>query len=125
MDQHYPLSSIGKRFVIPVHVSFESGEQWTALDLPVLPYRFSIISAKAVVTKAVAGTDNGTMLVKKGSTTLATLTFTASSAINAAISGTVSTNTFEQADQIRLTSAKTTAGGKAIVFLTVEVLPAV
>ena len=126
MDATYPLDLIGDQITLGmIPFSFETGETWTALDLPVLPYRYQIVKAVAVATKAVAATDSGTVTLKKGATTLATLTFSASAAINTAATGTVANNAFELTDQIRLATAKTTAGGKGLLLLTVQVLPQV
>ena len=123
MDANYPLNLEGSNLPLgPIPFSFETGEQGT-LDLPVMPFRFTIVSAVAVNQKAVAGTDSGTILVKKGSTTLATITYSASAAINTAATGAVAANAFEQTDQIRLVTSKTTAGGKGILLLTIRPLP--
>ena len=124
MDSTYPLTLEGSIVAIPtIPFSFETGEVWTALDIPVLPFRFKIVKAVAVATKALAATDSGTILLKKGSTTLATITFSASAPINTAATATVTDNTFEQTDQIRLATAKPTAGGKGQLFLQVQILP--
>ncbi len=93
------------------------------MDLPELPVRVQPVAMKAVATKAIAGTDNGTIVLKKGTTSLGTITFTASDAIGTARSATPTAANFETTDKLRLSVAKTTAGGKAILFLTLEVLP--
>ncbi len=62
--------------------------------------------------------------MKKGSTSYAQITVAASSAFGDADEDTSITETaFEMDEQIKVETAKSTAGGRAILFLTVEVLP--
>lgn len=119
----YEKWAIGSLKVITLPVSFETGEVGT-LDLPALPYRFRVNDVKVGVTKALAGSDAGTVTVGKGATVYSTATIPLSSALNAQASGTAPTTTaFELTDKLRVISAKTTAGGKALVTLFLEVLP--
>lgn len=107
------------------NVSFESGEQ------AILKIRCSfpgtISNVYATATKAIAGTDAGTVTLKNNAGTTMTVTtpisFAASDAINTAYSSAVTANnTFIAGDIITITTAKTTAGGKAAV--TVEMIRA-
>lgn len=122
-DKNYPLPLIGSKQVICLPVSFESGEQGE-IPLPKLPYRVRVKRVDHVVTKALAGTNAGTVTVKKGSTVLSTVTVAASAAIATENADTNPTDTpFETSDQIRIATAKSTAGGKGLLSLTLEVLP--
>lgn len=123
IDRNYPVGQIGHRQVIPVPVSYESSETGT-FKLPALPFRSKLISAKHSVTKALAATNAGTAVIKKGSTTIATVTVDTSAAIgdeDAAPS--VAEVIVDTDEQYTVTTAKGNAGGKGILFLTVEVLP--
>lgn len=119
----YPVPLIGSELMLPVHFSLESGEKGT-YKLKTLPYRCKLKSVDTVLFKAAAASDDGTVVIKNGSTTLATVTIAASSAIGDEDSApTVTDTAFNLGDQISITTAKTTAGGKGILMLTVEVLP--
>lgn len=119
----YPVRDVGSIKVITLPVSFETGEVGT-LDLPSLPYRFRVNNVYLGVTKAIAASDAATVTIGKGATVLSTATLALSSALNAQATGTAPTQTvFELTDAIRVISAKTTAGGKALVTLFLEVLP--
>jgi hypothetical protein len=123
MDRTYPLTDMGTDRLIVVPVSFETNEVGT-LKLPTLPYRCKLKSVKSAVAKVMAGTDAGTIAVKKGNTTLATVTIAHSDIVGVEDTApTVTGTAFEKADQITITTAKTTAGGRALLYLTVEVLP--
>ena len=122
-DENYPVALIGTEQTLHVPVSFETGEQGE-FPLPKLPYRVKIKSVDHVVTKALAATDDGTVTVKKGATTLATVTVSASAAIGDEDADATPTGTsFETSDQISIATTKTTAGGKGLLALTLEVLP--
>jgi len=121
----YEKWAVGSLRDLTMHLSFESGESGT-LDLPALPYRFLINSMTVGVTKALAGTDAGTVTVGKGATVYGTATVPLSSAQNAQVavtSASITQTAFELTDQLRLISAKTTAGGKVFVTLQLQVLP--
>lgn len=125
-SENYPLELVGSDILLAaVPVSFETNEQWaTAVKLPTLPFRCKLKSVKTAVTKALAGTDAGTVLVKKGSTTYATVTIAISAALGEEDEASSPTGTaFETTDQISLFATKSTAGGRALVYITVEVLP--
>jgi hypothetical protein len=127
MDSTYPLTLEGTNVVLPIiSVSFESGEQVTALKLPKMPFRYSLVDVRTAVHKALANTDAGTVTLKNGSTTLATVTIPLSSAIATETAApSIASMPFELADQLSVTAAKATAGGKAYLYLTVKVLPQV
>lgn len=123
MTEKYPLTKVGTYEMLTVPFSFETDEKGL-FKLALLPYRCKLISAKTAMTKAAAASDNGTITVKNGSTTVATVTVAASAAIGEEDSApTVTEDVFELDDQISITPAKTTAGGKGMLYLTVEVLP--
>ncbi len=122
----YPVALEGTELLIgPFPVSFESGFQVTALKLPKLPFNASLTKLVTTVTKALAGTDAGTVTIKKSSTTLGSTSHAASAAlvdeqVASNVDSTVKVSTDEQ---FTLTTAKSTAGGEAVVWLTVKVLP--
>lgn len=119
----YSVPLIGSYQVLTVPFSFETSEVGT-YPLVSLPYRCRLISADTVLYKAAAASDDGTVLIKKSSTTYATVTVAASSAIGAEDTAPTVTDTpFETSEQISITTAKSTAGGKGVLMLTVEVLP--
>lgn len=109
-----------KQNIITVPHSFESGEQG---DINIyLPWRAKLFRVRSTVVKAIAGTDNGTITVKTGTTTITTITHNASEAYGTEKSASVNQDFLENS-AITLTSAKTTAGGKVLVSLEVEILP--
>lgn len=113
-----------KAFTIAIPMSFETGFQ-TTLDVPFLG-EVEIISVSAQVTKALAGTDAGTVAIKNaaGSTTYDTLSFPASSALAATDSSTFTDRVFVPAKStLKLTSAKATAGGEVLVFIEYQPCP--
>lgn len=122
-DENYPIPLIGTEYVIHVPVSFETGELGE-IPLPKLPYRVKLKRVDHVVTKALAAANDGTVTVKKSATTLATVTVAASAAIAEEDADTNPVGTpFETSDQIRIATAKSTAGGKGLLALTLEILP--
>jgi hypothetical protein len=122
-SKNYPVEKIGSREVVLVPVSFETNEVGT-FKLPSLGYRTKLIAARSVVNKTVAGSDAGTITVKHGNTTLATITVALSSAIgDEDTAPSVTEDEVEATGQYTLVTAKSTAGGRAIAALTLEVLP--
>jgi hypothetical protein len=122
-SEHYPVPLIGTEQQLTIPVSFETDEQGE-IPLSALPYRVRVKSISHVVTKALADTNDGTVTVKKGTETLATLTVAASAAIGDEDSDASPVETsFETSDQIRIETAKTKAGGKGLLTLTLEILP--
>lgn len=108
--------------VLNFTVSFESGEQCDNKIL--MPYAGSVVAIYAIVTKAIAATDSGTITPKnQGGTTMTSgvVTFSASTALNTAVTTTpTANNTFVAGDILSFTTAKTTAGGKALISVVVE-----
>jgi hypothetical protein len=105
-------------FIVPV--SFETGEQG-AYKLQ-MAFSGSVVNIYAEAVKAIAGTDAATITPKNQAGTTMTVTtpisFAASDTFGTAYSSAVTANnTFVDGDVISLTSAKTTAGGKALVTL--------
>lgn len=100
-------------------VSFESGETGDFKILMGFPG--TLTNMYAYATKAIAGTDNGTIVPKNNAgTTMATgtITFTAGDTRGTAYTATPSTNnTFVAGDILTFTTAKTTAGGKVHLSL--------
>lgn len=107
--------------IIVVPVSFEAGEQCNNSILAWYPGK--IIAVYTSVTKALAGTDDGSLVVKINSTTIqnGNINMGTGSALNSETQTTSSAdNTFAYLDNIKLVTSKTTAGGKALVTLVVE-----
>jgi len=105
--------------LIVVNVSFESGELG---DYKIkIPFNCNCTEFYARAIKAIAGTDNATITPKNnaGTTmTSGTITFTASDAFGTAYTSTPSANnTFAAGEYMTLTTAKTTAGGKAQISI--------
>lgn len=116
------VASIG---VLPetlnIPVSFEAGEVGTIfVDFP---YACTILAYQFVCTKALAGTDAGTIQFADNAGTnmgggLASIP--ASTAFGTRVGATItSDNAVAQNDDIRITTAKTTAGGRGFVSITV------
>lgn len=123
LTENYPVHKVGTYEMIPVPFSFDTNEVGT-YKLATLPYRCKVVAFKSVLMKAAGSTNSGTITLKKGSTTLAEIEVAADSAIGTEDEDTsITDHYFDTSDQISLTTAKTTAGGNGIVFLTVEVLP--
>jgi hypothetical protein len=123
----YPVPVDGLNIPAPivVPVSFETGEQGTYRVYTAGKIRINRV--KAIVVKAIAGTDNGTVTVKDAAgDTIATLTAAASASLGTQYdSGSIS-----DADQdisadsyFDLVTAKSTAGGKLLVSVEYSVLP--
>lgn len=107
--------------LITLDVSFETGEVG---DFKItMPFAGTVTSIYAYAYKAIAATDNGTIIPKNnGGTTMGTgtITFTASDARGTAYTSTPSTNnTFAANDILTFTTAKATAGGKVMLSITV------
>jgi len=116
------VASIG---VLPetlnIPVSFETGETGTIfVDFP---YACTILSYQFVCTKALAGTDDGTIQFADNAGTNMTgglASIPASTAFGTKVGATITANnTIAQNDDLRITTAKTTAGGRGFVSITV------
>ncbi len=123
----YPVPEDGLNMPSPIValVSFEAGEQ--AQNRIYTAAKMRINRVKAVVVKAIGGTDNGTITVQDESgNTIVVLTATASDALNVEYDSGVITDTDQDiaADShFRLLTAKTTAGGKVLVSVEYSILP--
>jgi len=108
------------RYVREVPVSFETGFQMATLDI-YFPAKAQITRIRSIVTKALAGTDSGTIQAKNSAGTDLTtglLTHAASAALADKQSAVPTANHTVAADDfLRLVTAKTTAGGEALVTI--------
>lgn len=100
--------------LITLEVSFETGEIG---DFKIkMPFPGTVTEIYAYATKAIAATDNGTIVPKDNggvTMTAGTITYTASDARGTAYTSTPSANnTFAAGDLLTFTTAKATAGGK-------------
>jgi hypothetical protein len=116
------LTQEARTEVLNFTVSFEAGEQCDNKIL--MPYAGSVVTIYATVVKAIAATDSATITPKnQGGTTMTSgvVTFSASAALNTAQTTTpTANNTFVAGDVLSFTTAKTTAGGRALISVVVE-----
>lgn len=118
----------GELEAITVDASFEAGETG-AFYVP-LTYNGRVLAMFSGVYKALAGTDTGTeqLAIGENDVFVNATNGLVTHAISAAI-GTRNTayptalNAFRSGNQLRVTTAKTTSGGKASIVLVVEKLP--
>lgn len=104
--------------VMAFPMSFETGEQMTLKVY--FPYKVTINKIRSIVTKALAGTDDGTITCgnSTGASTGGVVTVATSAALADEDSATPSDNNVVLADgYYYLTTAKSTAGGKVLVTL--------
>lgn len=97
------------------HLSFETGEAGAAKIY--FPQPVTITKIRAMATKAIAATDNGTLTGANatGSSTAGVITFVASDAIGTEYAVTpTSNNTVAAGSYYKITPAKVTAGGKIL-----------
>jgi hypothetical protein len=111
------LSDNLKYETMTIPVSFEATEVG---DIKVLmPFPCAVTNTFSSVSKTIAATDDGTIAFKNnaGSTMAgATITIAATSAVGTTDTGLATTNnTFTAGQVMTLTTAKTTAGGRAVV----------
>ena len=102
-------------------MSFETGEQ-TATKV-YFPFAVKILKIRGIVMKALAATDTGTIQGANldGNSTGGLITGAISAALNVEYSATPTTNYMVGKNSYyKLTSAKTTAGGKMLVSLEYE-----
>lgn len=103
---------------VTVPLSFETGEQ--AATKLFFDYPVKITKIRGIVTKAIAASDNGTVTGANatGNSTAGVITATAADAlaVEYAVSPT-SNNTVAAGSYYKLTTAKSTAGGKVLVTL--------
>lgn len=111
--------------VLNLEISFEDGKEVPSVgDFKIkIPYPGTVSEIYAYCTKAIEGTDNGTIIAKNNAGTTmtnGTVTFTASDARGTAYTVSPSANnTFVAGDILTFTSAKTTAGGWALLSIKV------
>ena len=105
--------------ITTVPMSFETAEQTTTKIY--FPFAVKILKIRATVVKAIAASDNGTIQGANsiGDSTGGLITATASDSLNTEYATTaITTNyTVGQGSYYKLTSAKTTAGGKLLATL--------
>lgn len=105
--------------VVVIPVSFETGEQ--CFNRAFIPYGFDLTDAWFHVTKAIAGTDDGTILIKGDTGLLRTITVPASTGLNIAIRAVVDNLTqISPQSSLDCVTSKTTAGGKGLVSLVLQ-----
>ncbi len=112
------LKLLNRTHILVVPVSFETGEQGAAKVY--FPSSVTVTKVRTTVTKALAGTDAGTVTGANatGASTGGQTSHAASAAIGNEQSATPTTNnTVDAGSFYQLTSAKTTAGGKALVTI--------
>lgn len=115
------LFSSVKKEVIVVPVSFESGEQ--SENTFTIPYDFQIDSIRYTITKAIAGTDAASisLYINGVAMTPGSISIAASTVINTTASTTItSNNTGTTGQQVKVQSAKVTAGGKALLTINLQ-----
>jgi hypothetical protein len=115
------LAASAKTETIVIPVSFETGEQ--GHNDVIIPFQGTITSMKYIVTKALAGTDAGTITpkVNGGSTTPTNVSISASTALNTTSALTITSgNTYNAGEVLQFVTAKTTAGGKALLSITLN-----
>lgn len=108
----------GVKGIVTALLSFESGEQGAAKIYFPMPVKITKI--RSTVQKALANTDAGTITGANatGASTGGVITHALSAAFADAQTATPTTNVTVAADSYyQLTTAKTTAGGKALVTL--------
>ncbi len=127
-NEVYPCPVDGLNMPAPIvaNLSFETGEQGAYRIYTFGKIR--VVRVKAIVTKAIAATDDGTITIKDAAgDTIATLTATASDTIGTEYDTTIITDTDKDIGKdsyFDLVTAKSTAGGKVIVSVEYNILPA-
>lgn len=122
----YPIVLVGSEIPLgPYLCSFETGEVGALWSVK-MPFRCNIKAAHAVVQKTIAATDDGTVTISDESgNAICTLTATHDLGAGSEAVASVFHDEYpiEEGKQIKLLSAKATAGGRVLVELLVEVLP--
>lgn len=118
-----PAAGRGTKDYKLVTMSFETGEQ-AVVRLFVPGGRIRVLKLRGISTKAIAGTNAGTVTAANatGAMTSGVLTWNASAPINTEVSAspTGANAIIAQDSYIQLTAAKTTAGGKVLVQVDYE-----
>ena len=115
------LNPAAKKEVLIVPISFDSGEQ--SENTFTIPYDFKITSIRYTVTKVIAGTDAASisLSINGVAMTPGSISIPASTLINTTSSTNITaTNTGTANQQVKVTSAKATAGGKALLTINLE-----
>lgn len=115
------LDSTTKKEIVMIPVSFESGEQGN--NSFIIPYDFSIDTIRYDIKKVMAGTDAGTITptINGLGTTPSSISIAASTAVDTAASTTLTADNTGTAGQVViLDTAKVTAGGKALLTITIS-----
>lgn len=127
LTEIYPTPVDGLNMPAPIvtTVSFETGEQ--GQNRIYNPGKIRVLRVRAIVTKALAATDAGTIVVQDSTgVTYATITIPLSTAVNTEFdSGLIASPTLDLLadNHFRLLTAKTTAGGKVQVSVEYNALP--
>lgn len=106
--------------VLYIPVSFEAGEQGD--NTITIPYDCTIDAIRYTVIKAIAATDAATITptINGVGTTPSSISIPLSTSVNTSSSTTItSSNNVTAGDLLRFTSAKTTAGGKALLTINI------
>lgn len=109
---------------LTVPVSFETNEQGS-IYTPTLPYP-RLLQAESYVGKDLAAVDDGTITVKDhNGDTMGTITVAASAVVgdDDTMIPVAAKLTLPKEAWMEVVAAKTTAGGRAVVFLTLQPLP--
>jgi len=126
MNSTYPLCLEGTQLPLgPYLCSFETGEVGALWSVK-MPFRCNIKVAHAVVQKTIAATDDGTVTISDESgNTICTITAAKDLGAGSEASASVFHDeyTIEEGKQIKFLSTKSTAGGRVLVELLVQVLP--
>lgn len=113
------------RYTVTIPVSFEANLQMTHKVR--FPAKAKILKMWAQVTKALAGTDAGTITLEDAASTAMTngqISFPASTVLATESSATPTTGqTIAAGSFCEVTTAKTTAGGTALVTIEYKLVP--
>jgi hypothetical protein len=112
-------STVNNLVTFTIPVSFETGEQ--SNNSIYIPFDYVLVEGAYCITKAIAGTDPATITIKTNGTSRGVTTISASTAIDTESKLTISNTTGNVGGYYaQIVTAKTTAGGKALVTLVVK-----
>lgn len=122
-ERTYPVTLIGREICLGVFpVSWETNGLGD-LTVPKMPFRYKATRLITEVVEDVAASDAATVTLKKGATTLGSTSHAASAQIGDEQEDTSITDHYIDMDeQLTLTVAKSTAGGRGFAAIWVEVL---
>lgn len=120
----YPIPLIGRRILLGTFpISWETNGLGV-LSIPKMPFRWKATRLITTVVEDVAGSDVATVTLKKSSTSLGATSHLASAQIGDEQTDTTITNHYvDEDEQLTLTMAKSTAGGRGFASVWAEVLP--